>query len=346
MEIYRELQQIDDTIELQFVSYATGAATFKAEGHNVIDLDLPEENSFADTIILAYRTIRKLRPKVVISHEEFAALVAARIANVPSIFICTWLPPAGSVAAESLAYADQLIMIERPGLFPALPDPSPRPTYVGPIFRKMKYSLADRSRLRHDLGIDQEALAILVVPGGAWPEKLAPIYEPVLTAFLALERPSKRLFWLAGQDLQLLQQRTAGIAGVEVIEYCSPVERLIVPCDLVITKGTHGITLDAASLGVPSISLSPGLNPIDEILIPRIHNNVALMASAVDGATLLEYIERVTSIPSAQRFVWQGIHERRGAEVAAERIVETLQALTVQPGKRQKSQRKLTMQEM
>src|SRR5690242_12943702 len=94
LEIVRELKQIDSAIEVQFVSYSTGAATFRAEGYRVIDLELPEENSFAETIVIAYRKILEFHPKVVISHEEFAAIIAAKVANVPSIFLCTWLPPA------------------------------------------------------------------------------------------------------------------------------------------------------------------------------------------------------------------------------------------------------------
>src|SRR5260370_14131139 len=79
IEILQELRQIDSGIEVQFVSYATGAETFKAEGHGVVDLALPEDNGFVETTIVAYRTILEFRPKVVISHEEFAALVAARL---------------------------------------------------------------------------------------------------------------------------------------------------------------------------------------------------------------------------------------------------------------------------
>lgn len=328
LEILRELKQIDSGIQVQFVSYATGAETFRAEGQNVVDLALPQDNSFVETIIIAFRTITELRPKVVISHEEFAALVAAKLANVPSIFVAAWLPPHRTVAAESLAYAEAIIVIEHPGTFPSPRGLSTRPNYVGPILRKMKYSLKDRSRLRSELGIEQDALAILVVPGGAWTEEIAPICDTVLSAFLAARHASKHLYWLAGKDLDLLQKRTAGIAGVEVIEYCTPVERLIVPCDVVITKGTHQITLDAASLGVPSISLSPGLNPIDDALVPRIHNNIALKANAVDGAVLLEYIDLVTSATAARPLVWTGSPPRRGAQLAAEKIVETIRRIT------------------
>jgi len=329
LEILRELKQIDSGVDVQFVSYATGAATFKAEGHSVVDLALPEDNSFVDTIILAYRAIRDLQPKVVISHEEFGALVAARLAHVPSIYIAAWLPPTGSVAAESLTSAEAIIMIERPGIFPSLPGLTARPEYVGPILRKMKYSLEDRPRLRNELGMEHDALAILVVQAGGWTEESAPICDTVLSAFLAVRRPSKRLYWLAGKDFDFLQKRTAGVPGVEVIEYCTPVERLIVPCDVVITKGTHQITLDAATLGVPSISLSAGLNPIDDALVPRIHNNVALMANAVDSLVLLEYIDTVTSATAARPPAWTR-SDAKGAERAAAIIVETIRRVVTE----------------
>jgi UDP-N-acetylglucosamine:LPS N-acetylglucosamine transferase len=328
LEVLRELKEIDGRLEIQFASYATGAATFKSEGHDVIDLGLPEANSFVETTILAHQIIQQVQPAVVISHEEFAALVAARLANLPSIFVCAWLPPVGSVAAESLVGVQDIIIIEEPGLFPVPPGVTARPHYVGPIVRKMKYGLADRPRLRKELGIEPDVLAILVVPSGAMTEEIAPISETVLAAFRALNRPQKRLYWLAGRDFDRLRKRTAGLPGVEVMEYYTPVERLIVCCDVVITKGTQQITLETASLGVPSISLSPGLNPIDEVLIPRERNNIALKANAVDGDTLVKYIDAVTSRPPPPPDAGPDRRGSRAAELAAARIVETIRRVT------------------
>lgn len=329
LEILRELEQVDPGIQIRFVSYATGAATLKAEGHNVVDLALQEDNGFVETLILADGAIRDLKPKVVIAHEEFAALVAARLANVPSIYIAAWLPPIGSVAAESLTYPETIIVIEHPGIFPTVPGAKTKPEYVGPVFRKMQYSLEDRARLRSELGIEADALAMLVVQGGGWTEEVAPICDTVLGTFRALQRPSKHLYWLAGRDFDLVRRRAEGVPGVEVIEYSTPIERLIVSCDVVITKGTHQITLDAAALGVPSISLSAGLNPIDDALVPRIHNNIALMAHAVDSLVLLEYIDTVTSATNGQppRPRRTGSYTKRGAELAAVKIAETIRRL-------------------
>jgi hypothetical protein len=322
----REIKRVDAASLIQFVSYSTGAATFRAEGHEVVDLGLPDDNGFVQTILVADSLIRDFKPALIIAHEEFAALVAAQLSGIPSIYIAAWLPPIGSVAAESLRYAQEILVIEHPGVFPPLPEFATRPTYVGPVMRKMKYTLEDRSRLRDELGIDRDALAILVVQGGGWNEATAPICETVLATYAAIDRASKYLYWLAGTDSPELQLRARGIPGIQILEYYTPVERLIVSCDVVITKGTHQITLDAASLGVPSISLSPGLNPIDDALVPRIHNNVALMANAVDSHVLLTYINAVTATPRRAPN-GNALYSKRGAELAAGRIVEALRRL-------------------
>lgn len=112
----------------------------------------------------------------------------------------------------------------------------------------------------------------------------------MLSAFLRLPFASKRLFWVSAKDHDLLGQRFAGITGVELLPYCDPIERLLAAADVVVTKGTRGITLDAAAVGVPSISLSPGQNPIDDTLVPRMRSNLALNARAVDGEVLLHYL--------------------------------------------------------
>jgi hypothetical protein len=49
-------------------------------------------------------------------------------------------------------------------------------------------------------------------------------------------------------------------------------------------------------LAVPSVSLSFGLNPVDETIVSRLHSNVPLDARGIDPAFLAVTIERVLAM--------------------------------------------------
>lgn len=277
-------------VRIQFVSYATGAATLEKAGWDVVDLNLPENNGFLPTLYKVQSLISCLRPILIISHEEFAALAAARISGICSFFISAWLPQPGSLHAECLADANGVIVLGEPGIFPTPHPHMPRPKFVGSVVRKMSYGSNDRARARAELSIAIDATVIMVAAGGWATEARAPIAEVVLGAFTALEAAPKVLFWLAGRDHEALRKITNNTPGITVFEFCEPIERWMVASDVLITKGTRGLSIEAASLGLPSISLSHGLNPVDDVLVPRIKSNIALTASAVDADTLLYYI--------------------------------------------------------
>jgi UDP-N-acetylglucosamine:LPS N-acetylglucosamine transferase len=117
----------------------------------------------------------------------------------------------------------------------------------------------------------------------------------ILSAFLRTNFSRRRLIWVSSRDFELLTHKFTGLCDVESRPYHDPIEELIAASDLVITKGNRGATLDAECVGVPSISLSPCKNPVDDILVPRMRGNVALNANAIDPEGLGALIERVVS---------------------------------------------------
>jgi hypothetical protein len=314
--IAEEFPQLGGKISIQFVSYATGADTFRNSGWSVIDMGLPEANPFMATLLNAHALIRDLKPDVVIAHEEYAVLPAARMAGVPCILLTDWFPPAGQVAGESVTLADSIVFMGESGVFP-LPGPVQRaPLFVGPVVRKMKYDLGDRPKARAELEISDSALVASVIPGAWATEGRSPIAQTILTAFRQLPSSDKVLFWLTKIDHEAISQLSAGLPNVRVVKECNAVEQIMVASDVVITKGNRGTIMDAASLGVPSISLSYGTNPIDEALVARIRSNKAFNANATDATMLCAYIERLASIPISRRAEPLGLHRHGGAAVA------------------------------
>jgi UDP-N-acetylglucosamine:LPS N-acetylglucosamine transferase len=281
IEIARELRRIRPDVDLHFASYATGAETLVRAGLPTTDLDLGEDAKFLEVLVRATRLIFTRQPDLVISHEEFAALPAARSVGVGATFIVDFFVPI-DVFTESLALADQVFFIEQRGIFTEPPAVRGKVHYVGPIVRQMTLTRADRAAARNELGLPATSTVVSVIPGAWATEQRAPIVDLVLPAFQRLAGEDNKLVWIAGRDHEALASRLAGQPGVMVMKECSPIEKLMVASDLVITKANRGTTIDLASLGVPSLSLSFGLNPIDETIIPRIHSNLALNARGID----------------------------------------------------------------
>jgi UDP-N-acetylglucosamine:LPS N-acetylglucosamine transferase len=319
--------ELPEAIDVRFVSYATGAETLKQAGLPLVDLGLGEENDFFQTMIAAAQVISSARPEVVVSHEEFSALPAAALAGVPAIFVNEWLPAPGSVAADCLAYAASIVLIGFPGVFPVPPSVRAKPVCIGPMVRKMKYTLSDRSRARKELGLADDATVLSVIPG-AWTEERAPILDLVVPAFEGLKTDhGKLLVWVARTDHDRVRKAAEGRDGVTVTDETPVIERLMVASDVVITKGNRVTILESASLGVPSISLSYGLNPVDDTIVARIPSNTALHAKAVDSQFLSGIIAELAFTPLSSRERPLNLHIR-GGEAAAQVLAAEIERLT------------------
>ena len=326
-----ELCRLRDDVEVRFVSYATGAETFVQLGHTVIDLDLPEDNPLFETLIRATRVLGWLKPSLVIAHEELAALAAAKILELPTVYLADWFGRPEDICTSLLAYADEILFLDEAGIFPEPVEAAGRVHYVGPVLRPFRYTRQDRLRARQELGIPAEQMVIAVLPG-SWTEAKAPIFSLVVAAFDLIPEPSKTLIWVAGEDHAILEDRTSGRPDIVIKKQEWQMDRLMVASDVAITKATRKTSMELAALGIPAISLSHGLNRIDDIRVRHIASNIALQASEVDAGILAATIaSRVNSPegPPAPAPNTSGATE--GRTLAAERIAWHVERITNQP---------------
>lgn len=326
IEIVRRIGELDSRFEFVFASYSTGHQTFTQAGIPAIDMRLPESNPYLPTLAVAHNLIEQVKPAAVISHEEFAALVASRLLGRPTVFLSAWLPMGSGMAVESMAYADGAVILENDGIFPIPPFMPSRPLFVGPIRRRFAYQRADKLSARSELALPTEATVITVLPGGSSTEERVPISDAVVSAFQAIPG-TKRLVWLAGKDHDFLKAKFQSDPNIVVLRFHPTIEQVIVASDVVVTKGTRGATLDCASLGVPTISLSNGSNPIDDYLVSKMTSNVALNSAAVDGPCLLKYLMHACQHPESY-FDRRYLPDGDGARPAAEALISELLRLT------------------
>ena len=117
MEIVRELQKQSDDVQVRFVSYGTGARTIQQFGFPLIDLGLPEEGSLTQVSVLAAKLIGWLQPDLVISHEEFAVMPAAKIFDKKTVFVVDWFVEPDRLIMQMLYYADEILFLDEPGTY-------------------------------------------------------------------------------------------------------------------------------------------------------------------------------------------------------------------------------------
>lgn len=292
----RELEQLRPDIAVRFVSYGTGALTFAAHGIPCIDLQLPDHNSIAATTVLAGRLIASMAPELVVAHEEFSAMPVAKIFGLPTVMITDFFAEPGMLSMDSLWFADRVFFLAKRGLHAEPPSVKGKVEYLGPALREFAYGRRDRLRARAELQLPADATIITVLPG-SWTEAMAPCFDPVMAAFDSLKQPSKHLVWLAGTDEHLLKQRVSGRNNITVLGADWQIDRLMVASDLAITKANRMTVIELAALGIRTLSLSHGLNPVDERCVAGLRSNETIDVADLTPRRLKLTLARQTPVP-------------------------------------------------
>lgn len=320
MEIVKELTKSHEDVQVRFVSYGTGARTMEKYGFPLIDAGLPDQASHTAMTVIAGQLIGSLDPDLVVSHEEFAALPAAKIFNKRTVCITDWFVEPEQLSMACLGYADKILFIDEPGIFEEPPCVRGRVEYVGPILREFQYGPEDRDRARWELNIPPEAFVVAVLPG-SWTEERAPIFETVMGAYDALDKPSKFLIWVAGSDQQMIATRLAGRQDILVVEFDPLIERILVAADVAVTKSTRKVGAELEALGVPNVALQTGLNRIDEMRTAGAPPG-GRIACSLDPAELLAAIQVAAAAARLSRRSNQGAQGETAARIIADRIYQ------------------------
>lgn len=332
IQIADALTKFRGDVDLRFVSYGSGAQALAEHHQPLIDLEMPDDNPFWPTATKAGELIDLIRPELVIAHEEFVVPPVAKMFGVPTIFITDWFCEPDDLTMEALSFADEIIFIGEDGIFEEPPEIAGKVFYAGPVLRRFAYGLADRSRARREMDFPEKAVIILVLPGGWATEEREPVWDTVIPAFESLKIPDKLLVWIAGNDFELLTHRAAKYESVIIKERDWQLDRLMVACDVAITKGNRGTVRELSSLGIPSISMSHGNNPIDDTYLNCISTNTALDARTVTRKLLINSILDALrdGVPDQSPGAAAALNSREsGAALAARRIAGRIATIAV-----------------
>lgn len=321
IEIARVLSTLLPNVSIKFVSYSTGAETLRSAGHTVIDLDLPELNPFMETLIRITHVANDLDPDLVVAHEEFSAPIASRLLGVPCMFITDWFPPIGTTPLEALESADKILFMDDPGISREPVHLRHKIKYLGPLIGELKYSSSDRDQVRRTLGLPLDRPVILVAPGGstASSEEQAPIFDLVVSAVAALPENPKLVWIMTADEQRKLRAEAKVLEEILFLEPHRGFDRTMIAADIAITKGTRTTVFEFSALGTPSISLSHGHNPVDDLRVPRISTNLALQAQSITSEYLAHCISKAL-VQSKSMILERSMPPRSGCSEAARAI--------------------------
>jgi hypothetical protein len=296
--IVDELREQVNGIEVRFASYGTGAATLRENGYDVIDMELREDTALLDATVVCTQITDHLRPHLIISHEEVGALLAARGLRTRCAYITDFFKDPNALDTKGLEHADEVIFIGNEGVFTEPPRLRNKICYVGPLVRKLAYRRADSARARKELHLPSQGIVISCLPG-SWREESGPIAPLVASAFQLLKQEAKQLVWIAGLDFAMLHDAFSARNSILVKKDDWQLDRLMVASNLVITRGSRNTMNELSALGIPSISLSYGLNWPDDVVANRIATNVHLNVQGLTSSTLCRHMNDSLSKRSA-----------------------------------------------
>lgn len=290
--IAKELSDLEPGITLQFVSYGTGAQTIGQCGYRVIDLKLPDDNPFLETLVRSIHIINEQEPSLVLSHEEFCVLPAAKLFEVPCMFLTDWFPSPGTVWMECLPYAEKVIFLDEPGYFEEPEVLKGKVEYVGLAIRQLSLTKESQHTARMELGLPQGAPIILILPGGASAssEDRAPLFDLVTSAIDLLDGDPVAVWVLPPEEQEKIRKHQTCRPDIVFMSPHFNVEKTMVAADVAITKATRTTSFELNALGIPSISISYGLNPIDDYRVAQIKTNRALRARGLTATSLSAHL--------------------------------------------------------
>jgi len=296
LAIMNVLRRLIPEIAVTWISYSSGASVLRNMGEQVIDLGFSDRNSYLGTMVAASEIIQRERPQLVLAHEEFAIPVAARIAGIPSVFITDFFLPEVTQWMESLKFCDEVIFIDEQANISEPYFLQGKVFYTGIFSRDLGQWDVSKKEARRRLGIAKNELYLLAYSGN-WSEQVAPIADLVAGAFQTLTPQEKKLFWVAGNDAKMLESQFEHDENIIVRNRDPLFDLRMLACDIALTKGTRKVNLELQSLGKPSISISHGLNQIDDSRVSRIPTNTFLRAEDIDCVSLAHEIDALLASP-------------------------------------------------
>jgi uncharacterized protein (TIGR00661 family) len=327
--ILKELKKINDKISILVASYDKGYSYFLKNGFRPFNLGLRQKEELTlKASLRMWSLIRRFKPDLVVSDEVFIVFHITRGLKIPSVLITHWFFESYSKKHPinpAVKKANHVLFVDKPEFHTIPFDFNVHLTFVGPVIREFDYTLKDKKKAKHELGIDSKDKVILVTTGGRYKDRNK-LLELSAEVCKELGDNNMKLILLTGELYKEYSEKFKNENRIIVKDYDWKMDRLMVASDLVICKGTFSTTWELAYLGVPSISVPDLDNPIDQIHVNKMDKyniTVRIDPRKLNKSTLLKKVKELLNSEEKRKKMSKAAKKfvnGRGQREAAEEI--------------------------
>jgi len=259
-----------------------------------------DESSFLNQVMSVLDIIESCPCSIVVAHEYFPAIVAARVLKKRAVFIGAWLPRAGSQQAEAICLANQVIVLEEAGLFPFGMELPVRAKFIGQVSGPTDGAAPNEidGPLGSGGGLSRGKHIVSIVVDRTWRSVHLEYIDLGLSAFALLPVGQYFVQIISTQPNVYLRGRFDGLKNIIYKEInCYQLWSEVRGVDLIVNFGSRGLAIEAAKYRLPAISIINGSNAAEELLLGRLPGNIVLHVRALDARILRDYICKTIVLP-------------------------------------------------
>jgi len=321
-----------------FASWADGKACLQMHGVQCLDLEMPPFSRADEKIVKAGRAIQEAKPGFVFCDEVLAALLAAKIFDIPAVYMTNWIPEQESERdAEFILAADEILVADLEDGFIVpywLRDVPVR--FVGPVLRLPDMKPGGKAKMKQAEQVPADSPYVLITAGGGADPDIA-FHRTAAAGTKALE-PSAHTLAIMGaiyrvhRDLCEAFQRL--LPYLRMVEFLPDLYERLPAFDLAICRAGHSTLWELALSGVPAVciphSRAEDLMQMRYARAMERRGTAFVVPASVDGGTLGAELARLwEDSKRRERMTAAGLALREkadGAEKVAEVIAGRLEA--------------------
>lgn len=332
LTIAKRISEMDNDVELKFVSCAAGAKFLSGNSYPLIDTGLPAMGKDGERVAKYVALIKKEEPDIIVTDEELPVIPLAEGSGIPCVLITNWFQADNPEIVDIFSHATLIIVPDYKEGFHMELIARERILWAGPIWTKETGPNPDgRGEARKRLELD-ESVKLIALMCGQGDMMDIPFIEKSIAVFDTLNFP-KRLIVFAGQFQKLFSYAEQESDHVTVMGHVWDLERYLLASDLVITRGGHTSLWELAMMGIPSISIPrpKRISPLNEAYAMNMMKNRKTTVVIKEEEFTEELLkEKIEFILTDER-IWRKMSRAgraystsNGASVAAEAILSRI----------------------
>lgn len=262
------------------------------------------KKKYLDQVYEIKTALEIIKPDLVLSFEEFSPLQAARLADIKSLFITSWLPSLNFTQKTLISYADLILICNEIGKFHLQEKLTVTATYVGSIEPYIQ-DIHSKVLLRKQFNISNDDICISVINDCNIQKGLLDNYDLIIPAFQKFKDVGYKLLWPAKKESETLKRFSKIYPSLIIIRNFFDYQEIIKVSDLVITNGAYGVHAVCNALSIPAVAVMDSLLDMESIYISNFSTTITYQHNALTELALYRTIKQIIKNSTFRSRPWQ-----------------------------------------